>query len=126
MSNPDAKKWDELNAKLDREAEEVEATRDAHAGNSRNLFLVAVVMLVAVAVELLVFANNAYIELIVTASGLMMALAIMFGLRNQRMAEQARDDMERIRRDIRKWKKKKPGSTRPEIASREVREELIE
>lgn len=109
MTDPTPEKWQELNEKLEKEKAVSEAIREAQRGVARNLFMVSGLMLAVVIAAFVVFAGNPWIELIVAVPGLIMAVTLMFGLRYQSMSEHTRDDVERIQRDIRKWKKKKPG-----------------
>ena len=109
MSELTPEKWNELNEKLQKEMELSEAIHESQRSIARNLFLVAAVLAVAAVVVFFVLAGNPYVSLIAAAPGFLMAVAVFFALRYQNMAGHTRDDIDRIRRDIRKWKKQKPG-----------------
>lgn len=108
MSDPTIDKWTELNEKLEQEIEVTEAILESQRSIARNLFIVGALLAALTIVFVFVFAGNAFIELIVLAPGLLTAIAVFFGLRYQNMAGHSRDEIDRIRRDIRKWKKQKP------------------
>lgn len=108
MNELSADKWQELADKL--QAEMAEAERREKAANGRSVKLIVVALLlfgVAVALQFLI-PDPVLAKLVAMAPLLGFLFTVMFVLRQRKLAGFARSDMDRIRNDIRQWKKKKP------------------
>lgn len=108
MNELSADKWQELADNL--QAEMAEAERREKAANGRSVKLIVVALLlfgVAVALQFLI-SDPVLAKLVAMAPLLGFLFTVMFVLRQRKLAGFARSDMDRIRNDIRQWKKKKP------------------
>ncbi|MCB9893664.1 MAG: hypothetical protein H6839_04370 [Planctomycetes bacterium] len=108
MTDLTAEKWSELAARLDAELEEAGAKDKSSTATAGKLVLVALLLIAVCAALLIVFNNEPYALLIAMPPGLLFLVVVSYILRYRRIAEHARNDMDRIRRDIRQWKKKRP------------------
>ncbi|MCG3183124.1 MAG: hypothetical protein ICCCNLDF_01208 [Planctomycetes bacterium] len=108
MNELTPEKWQELADKLQAELADAES-REKNA-NSRAAKLIVVALLlfgVAVALQFLI-PDPVLAKLVAMAPLLGFLVMVMFVLRYRKLVGFARSDMDRIRNDIRQWKKKKP------------------
>jgi hypothetical protein len=111
MSELTAEKWAELAAKLEAESVAADVAGKAAAGKARWLLLV-VLLLAAVTFTLAaILQDTRWGMAAATPPGLLMMVAIGYVMRYRQLVRQARADVDRIQRDIRQWKKKKPVPT---------------
>ena len=108
--NEAQEKWQQLAAKLDTELAETLAREKQSIAKSGKLILVALLLLAISAAMLVVFSNEPYALLASMPAGLLFLVTISYVIRHRRVAEHCRNDADRIRRDIRQWKKKKPNA----------------
>lgn len=108
MSEPTPEKWAELNDKLAGELKKAEETRAAHLGMARLSMFGTLAMLALIVLLFILLAGNKFLMFIALAPGVLMLIGIALFLRRQKLADQARNEIDRINRDIRAWKKKKP------------------
>ena len=108
MTELTADKWAELNTKLEAEAEAAQTTRVAAAGKAAKLALAAAVLLVIAAGVPIAFIQYWYAGVAAVPPALGFVLCIGLMLRHRSVVKQADADLERLRQDIRQWKKKRP------------------
>lgn len=110
MTELTEQKWEELNAKLDSELAEAEARQHATARKAAP-FGVAALAVVVVTVALAVIIRPTDDQtLFFMPSGAAVAVLVWLFWKGRRTHALARADVERLQRDIRQWKKRKPGS----------------
>jgi L-asparagine transporter-like permease len=110
MSDLTAEKWTELNEKLQGELAATEQRMKASAKTAGKLTLAATVCFVVAGVLVFLFSSQTYALLIAMPPALLFLICVMYVIRQRKLAELARDDMDRISRDIRQWKKKRPAA----------------
>ncbi|MCA8914822.1 MAG: hypothetical protein KDB90_05380 [Planctomycetes bacterium] len=108
MTELDAQKWNELANKLAGELVVAQANEKAATGKAGMLALVTLLLLGTCVALQIVFYGQPYAQLASMLPGLLFLTSAAYVLRYRRIAEQARNDADRIRRDIRQWKKKQP------------------
>lgn len=108
MSSPTAEKWTELNERLKAELKDAEATREGHLAVGRLILFATLVALALIVAVFIVFSGSEFLMLFALIPGIPLLIGIALLLRRQKLADQARSDIERIQRDIRAWKRKNP------------------
>lgn len=108
MSGLTGEKWAELNAKLEQELAATEAKADASTKTAGKLIVAALFLFVLAGALVFVFNQETFALLIAMPPALLFLVCVMYILRHRKIADLAREDTDRIRRDIRQWKKKKP------------------
>jgi hypothetical protein len=100
--------WTELAAKL--EAELAKAEQDGKVASKKAtwLLLVTLGLLVLSFGLAAIFQSTGWGPAAATPPGLLLMITLSYLMRNRQLARLARADIDRIRRDIRQWKKKKP------------------
>lgn len=101
-------KWGELNAKLEAEKADAEAREKASTLMAGKLIVVALSLFALAGALLWILADTVYGLLSAMPPGLLFLITVMYVMRYRKLATLAHEDMERIQRDIRAWKKKKP------------------
>jgi hypothetical protein len=103
-----AEKWQELADKLQAEMAAAERREKVANGRAGKLIVVALLLFgVAVALQFLI-PDPVLAKLMAMAPLLGFLVTVMFVLRDRKLVGFARSDMDRIRNDIRQWKKRKP------------------
>jgi hypothetical protein len=108
LSDLTAEKWSELAAKLEGELAKAEESRRAAAKKANWLLLVTLILLVVTFGLAAAFQNTGWGPAAATPPGLLLMVTVAYVMRNRQLAKHAREDVDRIQRDIRQWKKKKP------------------
>lgn len=108
MNELTPEKWQELADKLQAELTDTEQRIKTANGRAGKLGVVALLLFgVAVALQFLI-PDPVLAKLVAMAPLLGFLVMVMFVLRYRKLVGFARSDMDRIRNDIRQWKKKKP------------------
>ena len=108
MSEMTAEKWSELNAKLENELADTEAKANTAAKSATKLTVAATFFFLLAGGLVFVFLSESYALLIAMPPALLFLVCVGYVMRQHKVAGLAREDTDRIRRDIRHWKKKKP------------------
>jgi hypothetical protein len=108
MSDLTAEKWTELSGKLEDELAKAEESRKVAAKKANWLLLVTLVLLVVTFGLAAVFQSTGWGPAAATPPGLLLMVTISYVMRQRQLARHALADIDRIRHDIRQWKKKKP------------------
>ncbi len=102
--------WDELNAKLSAELQHAEARVKSVSGRSLRYAVAAAAVIVATVVLAFIFKPSDEQAVCFMPAGAVFAVLVWLAIRATRVHSIAQHDAERIQRDIRQWKKRKPGS----------------
>ncbi|MCC7508524.1 MAG: hypothetical protein IT464_04015 [Planctomycetes bacterium] len=112
MSDLSAEKWQELQSKLEGELAVAGAAVQSAGRKFRRAVLICAVLLAAgigvVVVGLFAFPDQRYY--VASPLGILIAVLVFALLQMRRGMTVAGDEKQRIERDIRAWKKRKPGS----------------
>ncbi|MBZ0138069.1 MAG: hypothetical protein K8I27_17065 [Planctomycetes bacterium] len=111
MSELSPKQWAELNEKLEKELAATEALAGASAKTATKLILAATFLFLLAGALVFVFLDETFALLIAMPPALLFLVCVMYILRHHKVADLARQDADRIRRDIRQWKKKRPAES---------------
>ncbi len=105
--------WEELDAKLRSELEQAEARVKSVSGRSLRYAVASASVIVATIVLAFIFKPSDEQAVYFMPAGAVFAVAVWLYLRASRLHGIAHRDVERIQRDIRQWKKRKPGKQEP-------------
>ena len=108
MNELTAEKWQELADKLQAELAEAERREKGATGRAGKLILVALLLFSVAGALQFLLDDPALAKLVAMAPLVLMLVCIALVIRFRRVAGFARGDMDRIRNDIRQWKKRKP------------------
>lgn len=108
MSDLTAEKWTELAAKLEAELARAELAGKVAARKANWLLLATLALLILSFGLAAVFQSTGWGPAAATPPGLLLMVTISYLMRNRQLVKHARADIDRIQRDIRQWKKKKP------------------
>ncbi|MCA8910607.1 MAG: hypothetical protein KDB82_02795 [Planctomycetes bacterium] len=111
MNELTPEKWQELHEKLEGEMEEAQAREKAMTLTAGKLILAALVLLGVTGGLLWVLSDVSWGRLAAMLPGLLFLISVLYVMRYRKLASLARSDIERIQRDIRQWKKKRPSGT---------------
>ena len=111
MSELTAEKWNELNEKLRKELADTEARMKQSGKSAAKLTVVAAFLFILAGTLVFVFSRETWSLLIAMPPALLFLVCVMYMLRHRKLADLARDDMDRISHDIRQWKKKRPADS---------------
>jgi hypothetical protein len=110
MSDLTAEKWEELNSRLDSELAEAETRRHATAKKAAPFGIAALAVVVVTVALAVIIRPTEEQTLFFMPSGAAVAVLVWLFWKGRRTHALARADVERLQRDIRQWKKRKPGS----------------
>lgn len=111
MNELTSEKWTELNEKLEKELAAAEAQAGVSSKQATKLILAATSFFLLAGVLVFVFRDQTFALLIAMPPALLFLVCVMYVLRHRKVADLAREDTDRIRRDIRQWKKKRPAGS---------------
>ena len=111
MAELTPQKWIELNQKLESELEDAQSRVEESSKTSTKLALTATFLFLLAVGLVTVFNREAFALLVAMPPALLFLVCVMYVLRHRKIADLARDDVDRIRRDIRQWKKKRPAES---------------
>jgi hypothetical protein len=110
MAELTIEQWEELNAKLGAELAQAEARVKAVSGRSLRYAVAAAGVIVVTIVLAFIFKPSDEQAVYFMPAGAVFAVLGWLFVRATRTSTIAQHDAERIQRDIRQWKKRKPGS----------------
>lgn len=108
MSELTAEKWAELNEKLEKELADADEQSRASNKTAGKLMIAATFLFILAGALVFAFNRETFALLIAMPPALLFLVCVMYIIRHRKVADLAREDTDRIRRDIRQWKKKKP------------------
>jgi hypothetical protein len=110
MSELTTEQWQDLNAKLDAELKQAEGRARNVSGRGLRYAIAAALVVVVTIVLAIIFKPSDEEAMYFMPAGAVFAVLGWLFVRATRLGTIARHDVERIQRDIRQWKKRKPGS----------------
>ena len=110
MNELTPEKWQELHEKLEGELREAKSREKEMTLTAGKLIVAALVLLGVTGGLLWVLSDVTWNRLAAMLPGLLFLVSVLYVMRYRKLASLARSDMERIQRDIRQWKKKRPGT----------------